>query len=58
MGPRDCFVAGYLSGYLEHLTTEECVLRGAIAGAYACSQEGTHEEIVDREKLQTFLSQV
>jgi acarbose 7IV-phosphotransferase len=55
-GAGDCFVAGYLSGYLEHLISEECVLRGAIAGAYACSHEGTHEEFVDREKLQTYAS--
>jgi acarbose 7IV-phosphotransferase len=55
-GAGDCFVAGYLSGYLQHLTTEECVLRGAIAGAYACSYEGTHEEFVNREELQTYAS--
>ena len=49
-------MAGYLSGYFEDLTTEECVLPGAIAGAYACSHEGTHEERVDREKLQAYAS--
>ena len=55
-GAGDSFVAGYLSGYLQHLTTEDCVLRGAIAGAYACSHEGTHEEFVGRDKLQTYAS--
>jgi sugar/nucleoside kinase (ribokinase family) len=55
-GAGDCFVAGYLSGHFEHLSTEECVLRGAIAGAYACSHEGTHQEFLSGEKLRTYAS--
>ncbi|MBV8101448.1 MAG: hypothetical protein JOZ31_20080 [Verrucomicrobia bacterium] len=56
-GVGDRFVASHLCGYLQHLSAEKCVLRGAIVGAYACGHEGTHEEFVDREKLQTYASE-
>jgi acarbose 7IV-phosphotransferase len=50
-GAGDSFVAAFLSGYLERLPWWECMRRGAIGGAYACSWHGTHERFVTRSML-------
>jgi len=50
-GAGDSFVAAFLSGFLEGEPWRECMRRGAIGGAYACSWAGTHEQFATRAML-------
>jgi acarbose 7IV-phosphotransferase len=50
-GAGDAFVSGFLHGHLSGLGWEECVLRGAVAGAHACCGEGTHTTLIDAATL-------
>ncbi|MEU8272496.1 PfkB family carbohydrate kinase [Sphaerisporangium sp. NPDC049002] len=50
-GAGDAFVSGFLYGRLRGLPPEECVRLGAVAGAHACTSEGTHESPIDEETL-------
>ncbi|QNM95006.1 carbohydrate kinase family protein [Chitinimonas koreensis] len=50
-GAGDSFAAAFLYGWLQGLPPAECARLGALAGAYACSCHGTHEDFVTREQL-------
>ncbi|WP_424533830.1 carbohydrate kinase family protein [Sphaerisporangium viridialbum] len=50
-GAGDAFVSGFLYGRLRGLPPGECVRLGAVAGAHACTAEGTHESPIDEETL-------
>ncbi|MEV4298479.1 carbohydrate kinase family protein [Microbispora rosea] len=54
-GAGDAFVSGFLYGRLTGRPLEECVRLGAVAGAHACTSEGTHEDPIG---LDTLLSTV
>ncbi|MEE2041115.1 carbohydrate kinase family protein [Nocardiopsis sp. CT-R113] len=50
-GAGDAFVSGFLYAHLGGAPVEECVLAGAVAGAFTCQSEGTHSDFVDRVGL-------
>ncbi|WP_150244307.1 carbohydrate kinase family protein [Nocardiopsis quinghaiensis] len=50
-GAGDAFVAAFLYSYLEDRAIGECVLSGAVAGAFACGSAGTHTEFADPVSL-------
>ncbi|GII77238.1 2-dehydro-3-deoxygluconokinase [Sphaerisporangium rufum] len=50
-GAGDAFVSGFLQGRLRGLPPEKCARLGAIAGAHACTAEGTHEDPIDEPTL-------
>ncbi|MEV6315436.1 PfkB family carbohydrate kinase [Streptomyces sp. NPDC051776] len=50
-GAGDAFACGFLYGHLEGRELEECVRLGAVAGAYACTVEGTHTALIDQAAL-------
>jgi sugar/nucleoside kinase (ribokinase family) len=54
-GAGDAFVSGFLYGRLRGLPPEECARLGVIAGAHACTSEGTHESPIDEETLRNRL---
>ncbi|GAA3804550.1 2-dehydro-3-deoxygluconokinase [Sphaerisporangium flaviroseum] len=50
-GAGDAFVSGFLYGHLRGLPPHECARLGGVAGAHACTTEGTHENPIDEETL-------
>ncbi len=50
-GAGDSFVAAFLHAWLDGRPLDEAMHRGAIAGAFACTQYGTHERFIGREEL-------
>ena len=50
-GAGDSFVAAFLHAWLAEKSLDEAMRRGAIAGAFACTQHGTHERFIKREEL-------
>ncbi|WP_432921683.1 carbohydrate kinase family protein [Microbispora sp. CA-135349] len=50
-GAGDAFVSGFLYGRLTGRPLEECVRLGAVAGAHACTSEGTHEDPIGPDAL-------
>lgn len=50
-GAGDSFVAAFLYGYFQGHDYLSCALLGNIAGAYAVSCSGTHEDFISREAL-------
>ncbi|MGW5265638.1 carbohydrate kinase family protein [Microbispora sp. NPDC004025] len=50
-GAGDAFVSGFLYGRLTGRPLEECVRLGAVAGAHACTSEGTHEDPITLDAL-------
>lgn len=50
-GAGDSFVAAFLHAWLDGRPLDEAMHRGAIAGAFACTQHGTHERFIGREEL-------
>ncbi|GGK93427.1 sugar kinase [Sphaerisporangium melleum] len=50
-GAGDAFVSGFLYGRLRGLPAPDCVHLGTIAGAHACTTEGTHENPIDEQTL-------
>ena len=50
-GAGDSFVAAFLHAWLGEKSLDEAMRRGAIAGAYACAQHGTHERFISRDEL-------
>lgn len=53
-GAGDSYVAGFLAGYLGGADWLTCARYGAIAGAYACSQAGTHTAFIDADQLNRY----
>ncbi|MGP4003796.1 carbohydrate kinase family protein [Streptomyces sp. 8N706] len=51
-GAGDAFASGFLYGRLAGRDLEECVRLGAVAGAYACTAEGTHTALIDAPALE------
>jgi sugar/nucleoside kinase (ribokinase family) len=51
-GAGDAFVVGFLHGWFRDRPIAECVLLGALAGAYACTCPGTHEAFISPAELQ------
>ncbi len=56
VGAGDAFVAGFLSGLLEGLDTEEVLRRGNACGAMACLVPGDWEAAPTRRELERFLA--
>ncbi|CAL9395013.1 Acarbose 7(IV)-phosphotransferase [Nocardiopsis dassonvillei] len=50
-GAGDAFVSGFLLRRLDGAAVEECVLAGAVAGAFTCTTEGTHTAFADPATL-------
>ncbi|MEU1392078.1 MULTISPECIES: PfkB family carbohydrate kinase [unclassified Nonomuraea] len=50
-GAGDAFVSGFLYGFLNGRPIPECVGLGAVAGAHACTVEGTHESPITESLL-------
>ena len=50
-GAGDAFVSGFLYGHLTGRPLEECVRLGVVAGAHACTSEGTHEDPIRLDAL-------
>lgn len=55
-GAGDAFSSAFLAGYAENLPLAHCMHMGAIAGAYACSSEGTAESFLTRAALNELIS--
>ncbi|GGU50733.1 2-dehydro-3-deoxygluconokinase [Streptomyces albospinus] len=55
-GAGDAFTCGFLYGRRRGRDLEECARLGAVAGAYACTAEGTHNALVGRAALRAVLS--
>jgi len=50
-GAGDSFVAAFLQAWLVGESVDTAMRHGAIGGAFACAQHGTHERFVTREEL-------
>lgn len=50
-GAGDAFVCGFLDGYFRGEPFAACMRLGAVAGAYACTCNGTHEAFIGRAQL-------
>jgi acarbose 7IV-phosphotransferase len=57
-GAGDAFACGFLHGRLASLGWAECMVRGAVAGAHACTGEGTHTALIDASTLAARAAQV
>lgn len=51
-GAGDAFVSAFLCALGRGRPVDECVLAGAVSGAFACTSPGTHTEFIDRAELQ------
>ena len=56
VGAGDGFAAGFLSGFLEQLPLEACVLRANAIGALQVQHRGDNEGLPTREQLEAFIS--
>ncbi|MDN2712250.1 carbohydrate kinase family protein [Janthinobacterium sp. SUN118] len=50
-GAGDSFVAAFLQAWLDGAGMDAAMRRGAIAGAFACAQHGTHERFIGLAEL-------
>jgi acarbose 7IV-phosphotransferase len=50
-GAGDAFVSGFMSGVLRGVPVEECMRRGLLAGAFACTVHGTAERFATEADL-------
>jgi sugar/nucleoside kinase (ribokinase family) len=50
-GAGDAFVSGFVSGVLRGAEVEECMRRGMVAGAFACTVRGTAEGFAGERDL-------
>ncbi|HEV2638214.1 MAG TPA: carbohydrate kinase family protein [Actinocrinis sp.] len=50
-GAGDAFSTAFMSRWLLGRPIEECMLAGAVSGAFACGAHGTHEEQIDAQSL-------
>jgi len=50
-GAGDAFVSGFMSGVLRELPVEECMRRGLVGGAFACTVHGTAERFATEADL-------
>lgn len=50
-GAGDGFSTAFMSRWFAGRPIEECVLAGAVSGAFACGAHGTHEEQITEEQL-------
>ncbi len=50
-GAGDAFVCGFLHGRLAGHELEECARLGTLAGAHACTSEGTHTALITAKEL-------
>ncbi|NUP48748.1 MAG: carbohydrate kinase family protein [Catenulispora sp.] len=55
-GAGDAFVSGFVSGVLRGADVEECMRRGLVAGAFACTIHGTAERFATETDLAALLS--
>ncbi|MFK3979391.1 carbohydrate kinase family protein [Micromonospora sp. NPDC050397] len=51
-GSGDAFSTAFMSRWFAGRPVEECVLAGAVSGAYACGAAGTHEELISATQLE------
>ncbi|GIO20238.1 2-dehydro-3-deoxygluconokinase [Oceanobacillus oncorhynchi subsp. incaldanensis] len=56
VGAGDGFAAGFLSGLIDKLSTEEAVKRGNVIGAFVITQHGDVEGLPDKQEIHDFLS--
>ncbi|MFJ6748771.1 carbohydrate kinase family protein [Streptomyces sp. NPDC091266] len=57
-GAGDAFTSGFLYGRLAGRDLEDCVRLGAVAGAHACTAQGTHTALVGPADLRAALAPV
>lgn len=50
-GAGDSFVAAFLHAWLAGATVETAMRQGAIGGAFACAQHGTHERFLTQSEM-------
>lgn len=50
-GAGDSFVSAFLYGMFNGYAQEDCMRMGNIAGAFACTSEGTHTAFIDAQTL-------
>jgi acarbose 7IV-phosphotransferase len=50
-GAGDAYSTAFMSRWLTGAPIEECVLAGAVSGAFACGAAGTHEELISADQL-------
>jgi sugar/nucleoside kinase (ribokinase family) len=55
-GAGDAFSTAFMSRWFAGHPVEECVLAGAVSGAFACGAAGTHEEQITREQLEAAIA--
>jgi acarbose 7IV-phosphotransferase len=55
-GAGDSFVGAFLYGFLQALPLPTCMRLGALAGAYACTQAGTHEHFLTQAQMGKYLT--
>ena len=55
-GAGDAFSTAFMSRWFAGRPVEECVLAGAVSGAFACGAEGTHEEQITAPQLEAAIA--
>ena len=50
-GAGDSYVSAFLHGYLQGASLRDCMRQGALAGAFAVTCEGTHEQFLTAAQL-------
>lgn len=55
-GAGDAFSTAFMSRWLTGRPVEECVLAGAVSGAFACGAHGTHEEQISAVELEAAMT--
>ncbi|BCJ49935.1 ribokinase [Actinoplanes sp. NBRC 14428] len=51
-GAGDAFSTAFMSRWFAGRPIAECVLAGAVSGAFACGAEGTHEQLIGADELE------
>lgn len=57
VGAGDSFDAGFVRGYLQGATIEQCLNYANVAGAYSTTREGGTEAYRDRDRMRKFFQQ-
>ncbi|MBV1852878.1 carbohydrate kinase family protein [Catellatospora tritici] len=50
-GAGDAFSTAFMSRWLAGAPIEDCMLAGAVSGAYACGAAGTHQDLISAQRL-------
>ena len=57
-GAGDAFSTAFMSRWLTGRPVPECVLAGAVSGAFACGAAGTHQELITARQLAAAVARV